>query len=134
MRVDIKLDYGRISQIQQAAHAAAVEALEAVCTDLVSSKTMPFDTGNMEGGGTYTTGITVKGNTVVDMSESDEIHVCLTNDAPQARRLYYHPEYNFQRGKNINAGAHWLEPYITGKKKDFVQAEFIEIFRRRAGL
>lgn len=134
MRISIKLDYAKIRQIEQAALAAAIEALEVLCTDIANSYTMPFDTGNMQNGGTYTAGFTVEGNSVINMSEGDEIHVCLTNDAPQARRLYYHPEYNFQRGKNVNAGAYWLEPYISGSKKEFVKAEFTEILRRRTGI
>ena len=131
MRVDIQLDYSRIGQIQQAAHAAAVEALEVVCTDLVNSKTIPFDKGNMQNDQTF---VAVEGE---DTINGEEIYsASIVTGSPQARRLYYHPEYNFQQkdGATGTRGAYWLEPYITGKKKDFVQAEFIEIFRRRAGL
>ena len=134
MKIEIKLNHKAIRRLEQAALAAAIEALEVLCTDIANSYTMPFDTGNMQNGGTYTAGFTVEGNSVINMSEGDEIHVCLTNDAPQARRLYYHPEYNFQRGKNKNAGAYWLEPYIRGNKKEFVKAEFIETFRKRSGI
>lgn len=120
MKVEIKLDYARIRQIEQAALASASETLEAVYTDLVSSQTMPFDTGDMQNNQTFV--------------ESTDTGAVLVTGSPQARRLYYHPEYNFQRGKNANAGAYWLEPYISGNKKEFVQAEFTEIFKRRAGL
>lgn len=98
--------------------------MEAVNKDLVDAMTMPFDTGNMQNGGTYTSGVTVNGNTVCDFSAENQLHIALTNDAPQARRLYYHPEYQFQVGKNTNAGAYWLEPYISGNKKDFIKNEF----------
>lgn len=120
MKVEIKLDYARIRQIEQTAKASAAETLEVLYTDLVSSQTMPFDTGHMQDDDTFV--------------ESTETGAVLVTGSPQARRLYYHPEYNFQRGKNANAGAYWLEPYISGNKKEFVQAEFTEIFKRRAGL
>lgn len=120
MKISIKLDHERIQQIEQAAKASAAETLEAVYTDLVSSKTMPFDTGDMQNNQTFV--------------ESTENGAVLITGSPQARRLYYHPEYKFQRGKNTNAGAYWLEPYISGSKKDFVKAEFTEIFRKKAGL
>lgn len=120
MKVEIKLDYARIRQIEQAAKASAAEVLEVLYTDLVSSQTMPFDIGHMQDDDTFV--------------ESTETGAVLVTGSPQARRLYYHPEYNFQRGKNKNAGAYWLEPYISGSKKEFVQAEFTEIFKRRAGL
>lgn len=120
MKVNIKLDYKAIERIERAARQAAAEALEAVYTDLVSSQTMPFDTGDMQNNQTF-------------VSATDNGAVLVTG-SPQARRLYFHPEYNFQRGKNPNAGAYWLEPYISGSKRGFVQAEFSEIFKRRAGL
>ena len=120
MKISIKLDYAKIRQIEQAALAAASETLEAVYTDLVSSQTMPFDTGDMQ-----------NNQTVVESTDTGAV---LVTGSPQARRLYYHPEYNFQRGKNVNAGAYWLEPYISGSKKEFVKAEFTEILRRRTGI
>lgn len=120
MKVEITFNKEFILGLEKAALAAAAETLEVVYTDLVSSKTMPFDTGDMQNNQTFV--------------ETSETGAVLITGSPQARRLYYHPEYNFQRGKNANAGAYWLEPYITGGKKDFAQAEFTEIFKRRAGL
>ena len=127
MKVEVKLDAAAIKKIQEAAKAAAAEALEVTYTDLVQSQTMPKDQGIMEGNQTH-----VKAESV-DFSGDGEIHIALTTDAPQARRLYYHPEYNFQRGKNANAGAAWLEPYINGDKKDFVKTEFVKALEKRLG-
>lgn len=124
MKVTIKLNQRKINDIENAVKKSALETMESVSADLVEAKTMPFDNGNMQDGGTYTSGVTVNGNTVCDFSTGNELHIVLTNDAPQARRLYYHPEYQFQVGKNKNAGAYWLEPYISGNKKDFIKDEF----------
>lgn len=120
MKVEINLDAQAIQGIVDAAKAAAVDTLEMVYTDLVSSQTMPFNTGDMQNNQTF-------------VEATDDGAVLITGSI-QARRLYYHPEYNFQRGKNHNAGAYWLEPYISGEKKDFVRDKYTELFRRRAGL
>lgn len=120
MKIEIKLDHKAIRRLEQAALASASETLEAVYTDLVSVQTMPFDTGDMQNNQTF-----------VERTENGAV---LITGSPQARRLYYHPEYDFQRGKNKNAGAYWLEPYISGSKKDFAKAEFIETFRKRSGI
>lgn len=120
MKIEIKLNTGAIQRLEAAAKAAAVDAMEQLHTDLVSSQTMPFDTGDMQNNQTF-----------VDTTESGAV---LITGSPQARRLYYHPEFNFQRGKNPNAGAHWLDPYISGSKKDFIREKYTELFRRRAGL
>lgn len=131
MKIKIKLNQQKIHSIENALKESALEAMGEVHRDLDSSHTMPFDNGYMQNGGTYTNGITVNGNTVCDFSTENEVHVVLTNDAPQAHRLYYHPEYNFQTGKNANAGAYWLETYLTGNKKDFVKVNFMEALKRR---
>ena len=119
MKVEIKLDMQAVKKIEDAARAAAHEALEAAYSDLVGSKTMPFDTGDMQNNQTF-----------VDKTDSGAV---LVTGSPQARRLYYHPEYNFQKGKNENAGAKWLEPYISGEKKELVPDEFAKAFKRRLG-
>ena len=120
MKVSLDLNHNAIRMLEKAALAAAAEVLEVLYTDLVASQTMPFDTGDMQNNQTFV--------------ESTETGAVLVTGSPQARRLYYHPEYNFQQGKNSNAGAYWLAPYITGGKKDFVRTEFAEIFKRRASL
>lgn len=127
MKVEVKWDPAAIRKIQEAAKAAAAEALEVTYSDLVESKTMPFDNGIMQNNQTH-----VKLDNV-DLSGDGKICIALTTDAIQARRLYYHPEYNFQQGKNPNAGAAWLEPYISGDKKDFVKTEFAKALGKRLG-
>lgn len=119
MKVEVKWNLAAIAKIREAVGAAAEEALEATYSNLVKSKTMPFDNGDMQNNQTF-------------VAQTVEGAVLITG-SPQARRLYYHPEYNFQRGKNKNAGAKWLEPYISGEKKDFVKTEFAKALGKRLG-
>ncbi len=120
MKISVKLDYAAIGKLQQAAKDAAQAAMSQVEADLVSSQTMPFDTGDMQNNQTFV--------------ESTESGAVLVTGSPQARRLYYHPEYNFGQGKNPNAGGKWLEPYINGDKKGLVEEEFIKEFKGRSGV
>ena len=39
-------------------------------------------------------------------------------------------ELTFQNGRT----SHWLEPYISGSKKDFIRDKYTELYKRRAGL
>ena len=117
MKITIRLNQQKISDIENAVKESAFEALEAVHTDLVSAQTMPFDTGDMQNNQTFV--------------ESTENGAVLITGSPQARRLYYHPEYNFQTGKNADAGAYWLEPYLMGNKKDFAAINFANALKRR---
>lgn len=120
MSVDIKLDYQAIAQLEKAVMDSAESAMDTVRTDLVSSATMPFDDGDMQNNQTFVA--------------KTENGAALVTGSPQSRRLYYHPEYNFQKGKNSNAGAFWFEPYITGEKKDLAQSAFESEFKRRTGV
>ena len=46
-------------------------------------------------------------------------------DTPYARRLYWHPEYNFRNDKNINAQGKWMDAYINGEKDDFMKNAYL---------
>lgn len=129
MKIDIMLDYNAIREIENAARKAAVVAMEKLQKDLENSETMPFDTGDMQNNQTF---VAVEGEDIVN--GEDIYSVSLVTGSPQARRLYYHPEYQFQQGHNDNAGGLWLEPYINGDKKDFVRTEFTKIFKEKSGI
>ena len=120
MSVEIKLDPAAIARLEQAAREAALAAMESVRSDLVASATMPFDTGDMQNDQTFVA--------------KTEDGAALVTGSPQARRLYYHPEYNFQQGHNRNAGAGWLEPYVNGSKQDLAKKAFEEEFKKRSGV
>lgn len=104
--VEIKLDEAALTLLGETAKVAALDTMEAIKTDLVSSQTVPFDTGTMQG------------SLHTEQFTADcDIHTTLQTDGPQARRLYFHPEYNFQKGNNPNAGAAWYAPYELGGEK-----------------
>ncbi len=93
MRIEIKLDKQAIKNIENAAKAAASEAMEKLRKDLLDSETMPFDTGDMQNNQTF---VSVEGEETIN--GEDTYSVSLVTGSPQARRLYYHPEYQFQQG------------------------------------
>ncbi len=107
MAAKLVLNHAALAALHGQAVRAALLAMEAVKTDLVSSRTVPFDTGAMQG------------TLHTEQFEADGgLHTILQTDGPQARRLYFHPEYNFQQGKNPNAGAAWYAPYEKGGAKE----------------
>lgn len=118
INVLITIDRKKLRRIREAAERAAEKTMDAVLTEVKNSGAMPFDTGSMQNGGTYEkTGLTVKGNQVETSNEGGSFRASLINDAPQARRLYFNPKYNFQRGHNANAGARWMDDYLGGGDK-----------------
>lgn len=122
--VKIELDQAAIARLTKAVAPAAEKTIDALHTDVVAAQVMPFDTGDMQNNQTFT----------VTESDEDSVTSRLVTSSPQSRRLYYHPEYHFQKGNNPNAEGLWLEPWTGGERKDFVQNTFAENYKKEAGV
>lgn len=112
--------------IINALEEAALEALDAtgeqLLTDVTNAQIMPFDVGTMQNDATY-----------VDHSHRANGQVTLLVDEPYARRLYYHPEYNFQTVNNPNAKGLWFEDWADGGKYANKARENYAAFYKRFG-
>lgn len=111
-KVKITLDSTKIRTIEEARKKALEETTEAVLSDIKTSAVVPKDTGELERSG------------FVDLSRLDNGVTSIIFDTPYARRLYYHPEYNFRQDKNINAQGKWMQSYIDGDNKEFVEETY----------
>lgn len=119
----VKLNVPKIKQLDRASITALEKTLSALHTEVVNAQVMPFDTGNMQ-----------NVNTFEDYSNSRRGKVSLNTSTPYARRMYFHPEYNFQTKENANARGNWYEPWISGKEKDFCSKAFSQFYKKEAGL
>jgi hypothetical protein len=108
-----KINHKGNAYVKKLMNDALVETADALKSDLQKSQTMPFDTGALQNRSTF-----------VDNSMKKSGRVTIVSDTPYARRLYFHPEYNFQKNKNKNAGGLWFSPYISGNKKKWVTKMF----------
>jgi hypothetical protein len=113
----LKLNNSKIKQIEDAKKKALFETMDALKTDVIQSQVMPFDVGTMQNESTY-----------VATSKDGKVASLITR-TPYAARLYYHPEYNFQKTNNPNAQGLWLTDYIYGSKKDFCKENFAKFFK-----
>lgn len=119
----VKLNTPKIKQLTRATTTALEKTMSALHTEVVKAQVMPFDTGNMQNDSTYE-----------DYSKSSKGQVSLITSTPYARRMYYHPEYNFQTTENANAQGNWYEPWISGKNKNFCKNAFSQFYKKEAGL
>lgn len=118
MKVTSKINAKGISFVNNLATESLVETADSLKTDLKKSKTVPFDTGNLQNRSMF-----------IDDSKKNIGIVTISHDTPYARRMYFHPEYNFRKDKNPNAGGEWFEPYINGNKKNYASKAFAKIMR-----
>ena len=130
----ITLDMAAIDKLMRAQTVALEQAAEAVHTDVLDEHVVPRRDGDLSGRGFY-----------ADISKSGSGHVELVHSTPYARRMYYHPEYNFhktswvdsagrQHDGNSNAQGHWFDPWISGNRANFAKTAFCKIFRKLGGL
>ncbi len=120
----MKITYNKanIGKIINNARLALIDTAEATKTDLVQSQTMPFYEGTLQNDSTF-----------VDDNKIKKDKVKIVSDTPYARKMYFHPEYNFNKEKNPNAGGRWFDAYINGSKKNLLANYFKKALKRRNG-
>lgn len=106
-------------QVQKALEMTAEE----VRRDLRASHTLPRRTGQLTE------------QTFIDRTRSWQGVVSVVTSTPYARRLYFHPEYNFYQGINEAAGGEWFRPYLKGgRKQDFTRRTYSKFLRTLRGV
>lgn len=129
------INQSRIRELNLAKITALEQTAEALHTEVVQEQVIPRDTGALQ-----------NENTFVDKQNSSSGIVSVVSSTLYARRLYYHPEYNFHRGVwfdaygerhegNAAAGGLWFTPWLPGgTKQDFIPKKFRILYRRIARL
>ncbi|MGN0464903.1 MAG: hypothetical protein ACI4F9_00970 [Lachnospiraceae bacterium] len=116
----IKINVAAIKELNEVAVRALEKTAEALHTEIVQAQVMPFKTGNLQNESTF-----------VDYSDSKNGKVSIVSSTPYARRLYFHPEYNFSHKENPNAKGKWFEDWENGgDKENFIPSVFAEFYRR----
>lgn len=118
MKVNVIMNRRALSQLSQIQQQALEMTAEAVKTDIVTSAVVPKQTGELERSG------------FVEV-EKDVARIIF--DTPYARRLYWHPEYDFRTDKNANAQGKWMEAYHSGDKQKWVQDAYKKFVRQLGG-
>lgn len=156
MRADstVRMNFPLIRRLEQAQVRALEQTAEALHTEVVQAQVIPFDDpevvekrvygkrGQFAKNGREYKGRLVKetvhggGNlqnnsTFVDYTDIQSGKAVLASSTPYARRLYFHPEYHFDKGENPHAKGKWYEDWLPGgKHQDFCQKAFAESYRR----
>lgn len=123
VKSSVKIYTPRVKAIDKASIKALEMTAEALHTDVKQAQVMPYDLGTMQNTQTF-----------VDASRSSRGIVSLVISTPYARRLYFHPEYHFQKTENKNAQGRWLEWWINGNKKAFCRDAYAQFLSQNGGI
>lgn len=120
----VRMNWGRIRELTEAQITALEQTAEYLHTEVVQAQVMPFEMGNLQNESTF-----------VNTSKSSSGKVTLVSSTPYARRMYFHPEYDFKTDENPNAGGEWLEDWLPGgSKQDDCKKAFKQIYKRITGV
>lgn len=135
VRSRVKIYSDRVKKLEKAAVAALEKTTEYLHKEIVQAQVVPRDTGALQDEKFYE-----------NYEDLERGKTELVFEGPYARRLYYHPEYNFNREVyiddkgvkhegNPHAKGKWMEDWAKGgkKEKDVVRA-FKENYRREIDL
>lgn len=126
MRVSstVKFDMSKIRHLTNAQVTALEMAAEALHSEVIQAQVMPRDTGNLQNESTF-----------VDYSDVKSGHAVIVSSTPYARRLYFHPEYHFDKGENPNAKGRWYEDWLPGgKEEDFCRKVYAKFYKELTGV
>lgn len=115
----VVINHATVNELTENAKKALLMTADATLTDIIQAQVIPFDTGTMQNDQTF-----------VDDSDLEKGFVYIVTSAPQAERLYFHPEINFQTVNNPNAGAGWFDDWIKG---NFCKKLFQKFYRELNG-
>lgn len=110
----IKLNTNLLKVLDEQKEIALVQTAEALKTEVQQAGVMPRDSGTLQNNATF-----------VDDSNVKNGKVSIVSDTPYARRLYFHPEYNFNRTNNPSAGGMWFDNWKDGV---FATNAFIKLY------
>ncbi len=118
IKVNIQLNQANIKKVQEAAIKALPITMEAMKTEIMTMQIVPKEVGTLE-------------ESIVVEAEGEKGF--MSYNIPYARRLYYHPEYDFRQDKNPNAQGRWLDLFIHGDKKEWLEKTFGTLLKQNAG-
>lgn len=156
MGIEIKLDMQAIKALEEAAVKSAETAMELVVSDVMN--TVPLDQGGLQNsmyvdkkesedethvfidhdcayarylyfGNKMVDSETGKGPALVHDSNGNEVGYRYRKGAVLKVKQPVE-KLNFKNGRTD----HWLDPYISGEKSDFVQKAFTAEFKKRTGV
>lgn len=114
----VELNMSVLNMLDNAQFTALAQTADATLTELRDRQVMPFDTGNLQNDSTF-------------VDDSQKTTVSIVSSTPYARRLYFHPEYNYRRGNNARAGGKWFESFLND---DFIRNTYATLLKRIGGL
>lgn len=121
---EVELDFTKLAKLDASTQKALEMTADALLTEIKNAQVMPFDTGHLQNESTF-----------VNHSYSSIGVESIVSATPYARRLYFHPEYNFSHKENQNAGGEWFRYWTNGgTRQNFCEEAFAKFYKGLTGV
>lgn len=128
----VVLNQSALNKITKAATKALEMTGDYVLGEVIEKQVVPFGDSFEHGGKTHQGG-TLQESGYVNKKQASQGKVSINFNTPYARRLYFHPEYNFRKVDNPNAKGKWFEDWSEkGKYAKEVKTAY-EYFLKKIG-
>lgn len=112
----------KVKKLSDAQLKAMRMTAEQMIHEIVTEAVIPFDEGTLQ-----------NISTQVDEKDLKKGIISIKHDTPYARRLYFHPEYNFNQTFNRHAKGEWWQEWLDGRKKSRPSKLYRQFYRRCTG-
>ena len=116
----VKMNKKALVKLQDAQLKALRLTAEKLVSEKVEAQEIPFHECTLQ-----------NVQTSIDEEKILNGSIKIRHDTPYAARLYYNPQYNFDKTFNINAKGEWWEDYISGDNRMRAQ-KIYEVYYNRA--
>lgn len=123
MSTRVVINQNIIKQIKKKAIISLEKTGDYVLDEVVDAQVIPFNKGTLQNESTF-----------VNKKKSSQGVVSIVSSEPYARRLYFHPEYNFQTVNNPNAKGEWFDDWLEdGKYAKDIQNAYAYFMKQLGG-
>ena len=119
---NVKMNKKALGKLQDAQLKALSLTAEKLVAEKVETQEIPFHEGTLQ-----------NVQTSVDEEKLLSGSIKIRHDTPYAAKLYYNPQYDFDKTFNTNAKGEWWEDYISGANKSRAQKIYETYYNRATG-
>lgn len=119
----IRINRLAIKRLETAQIRALRKTADFLHGEIADAQVIPMETGALSGEQFF-----------VQDNKASEGHAELVNATPYARRLYFHPEYNFSKTYHADAQGEWFDPWVDGSKKNVAENAYRRFYKEESGV
>lgn len=117
-----KPNFKAIKKLKDSNRKALEATGEKMLADKIRAQEIPFDEGTLQ-----------NVQSGIDKVALNKGIIRIYHDTPYAARLYFNPQFDFNKTNNPNAKGEWWEDYISGGNKDKPAKLFAHYLKRFGG-